>query len=66
MCTHIIRAAAVLHNLCIENDINFAVLENIQEENENFMVQDVNDANQDDRNGTIKRNEVMNSLPFQI
>lgn len=66
MCIHIIRAAAVLHNLSIENDINFAVPENIQEENENFMVQDINDANQDDRNGTIKRNEVMNSLPFQI
>lgn len=63
-CVHFIRASAVLHNLAIQDD--FQVREDIIPEGHEIVGQHVEDEHQDDRNGIIKRNEVMNGLPFRI
>lgn len=66
---HFIRACAVLHNLSIENnfDLQDDELVGLNEEvagREEDVREEYDDR--DDRDGIAKRNEVMNSLPFQI
>lgn len=62
---HFIRACAVLHNLCIDDE--FIHLENIVHQinvfDENL---DGDEHEQDNRNGINRRNIVMNNLPFVI
>lgn len=65
-CVHFIRAVAVLHNMSIGDEFeDFIVPEDIHPQNE-ANLQDVDDEQQDDRNGIMRRNEVMNGLPFRM
>ncbi|XP_050506273.1 putative nuclease HARBI1 isoform X2 [Diabrotica virgifera virgifera] len=60
--SHLIRACAILHNLCLD--------EQLPEEEDNMPeivnVGDVNGAERDDGNGVMKRNDVMNRLRFVL
>lgn len=61
---HFIRACAVLHNLCVDDEFipyGQNILGHYQLLN---AEQQADGDNEDDRNGVAKRNEVMNTLTF--
>ncbi|XP_050517564.1 putative nuclease HARBI1 [Diabrotica virgifera virgifera] len=61
--THFIRAMCVLHNISVDD--NLELLEQVEQE-EAPVIQEVNNEPQDERDGVMRRNEIMNSLRFQI
>ncbi|KAI4471415.1 hypothetical protein MML48_1g05754 [Holotrichia oblita] len=62
-CVHFIRACAVLHNLAIDDHF---IIEEVAVDPDNVVVAPNEEAEEDDRDGVTKRNEVMARLHLQI